>query len=187
MSSKGNILCRLIKFELYKIFAIINRAIKGLHCIIVFTHWGQATHVSKLNQCWIIANWTTWNKFQWNFNWDSNIFIQENEFQNVVWKVVVILSPIWILHIILSWWSWRDHNMDTLSILLLNFLVPHNEWTSNENIFFVVSMNKLLNKQLGCQWFEMPKNSCDITLMIFQIAWRARNPGQSPAYLCTFS
>ena len=31
-SSKGNILCRLIKIELYKIFAIINRAIKGLHC-----------------------------------------------------------------------------------------------------------------------------------------------------------
>ena len=30
--SKGNILCRLIKIELYKIFAIINRAIKGLHC-----------------------------------------------------------------------------------------------------------------------------------------------------------
>ena len=33
VSSKGNILCRLIKIELYKIFAIINRAIKGLHCI----------------------------------------------------------------------------------------------------------------------------------------------------------
>ena len=33
VSSKGNILCRLIKIELYKIFAIINRAIKGPHCI----------------------------------------------------------------------------------------------------------------------------------------------------------
>ena len=33
VSSKGNILCRLIKIELYKIFAIINRAIKGLHCM----------------------------------------------------------------------------------------------------------------------------------------------------------
>ena len=31
VSSKGNILCRLVKIELYKIFAIINRAIKGLH------------------------------------------------------------------------------------------------------------------------------------------------------------
>ena len=25
-------MCRLIKIELYKIFTIINRAIKGLHC-----------------------------------------------------------------------------------------------------------------------------------------------------------
>ena len=33
MSSKGNILCRLINLELYKIFAILNRAIKGLHCM----------------------------------------------------------------------------------------------------------------------------------------------------------
>ena len=32
VSSKGNILCRLVKIELYKIFAMINRAIKGLHC-----------------------------------------------------------------------------------------------------------------------------------------------------------
>ena len=34
VSSKDNILCRLINVELYEIFAIINRAIKGLHCII---------------------------------------------------------------------------------------------------------------------------------------------------------
>ena len=32
VSSKGNILYRLINIELYKILAIINRAIKGLHC-----------------------------------------------------------------------------------------------------------------------------------------------------------
>ena len=38
MSSKGNIFCRLIKIELYKIFAIINRAIKGLHCT-WYTTW----------------------------------------------------------------------------------------------------------------------------------------------------
>ena len=35
VSSKGNILCRLVKIELYKIFAIINRAIKGLHCTLI--------------------------------------------------------------------------------------------------------------------------------------------------------
>ena len=35
VSSKGNILCGLVKIELYKIFAIINRAIKGLHCMYI--------------------------------------------------------------------------------------------------------------------------------------------------------
>ena len=33
VSSKGNILCKLINIDLYEILAIINRAIKGLHCI----------------------------------------------------------------------------------------------------------------------------------------------------------
>ena len=32
------------------------------------------------------------NLFQWNFNQNTTIFIQENVFQNVVWKMVAILS-----------------------------------------------------------------------------------------------
>ena len=31
-----------------------------------------------LNQCWVNVNWTIRNKFQWNFNRNSNIFIQGN-------------------------------------------------------------------------------------------------------------
>ena len=31
--------------------------------------------------------------------------------------------------------------------------------------FFVVSLNKLLNKQLRCQWYEPPWHSCDITVI----------------------
>ena len=34
VSSKGSIICRLISVNFYKIFAIINRVIKGLHCTI---------------------------------------------------------------------------------------------------------------------------------------------------------
>ena len=37
-----------------------------------------------MNQCWNIINWTLGNKFQWNFNWNSNIFIQENVCETVV-------------------------------------------------------------------------------------------------------
>ena len=43
-----------------------------------------------LNQCWLTVNWTLGNKFQ-------TIFIQENESQSAVCKMVVILSqPQWV-------------------------------------------------------------------------------------------
>ena len=37
-------------------------------------------------------------------------------------------------------------------------------------VFFVVSLNKLFNKQLGCQWFEMPWCSCDVTIIYFDVS-----------------
>ena len=74
------------------------------------THWGRVTHicVSKLtiigsgdawpapshylNQCWNVVNWTLENKLQWNFNQNSNIFIQENALENVICVMAFILS-----------------------------------------------------------------------------------------------
>ena len=40
--------------------------------------------IHYLNQCWNIVNWTLRNKLQWNFNCNSNIFIEENMVSNVV-------------------------------------------------------------------------------------------------------
>ena len=45
-----------------------------------------------LNQCWFISKWNLRNKLQWNSNKDSNIFIQENAFEFVVWKMAAIFS-----------------------------------------------------------------------------------------------
>ena len=39
-----------------------------------------------MNQCWNIVNCTLANKFQWNLNPNLSIFIEENAFENVVWK-----------------------------------------------------------------------------------------------------
>ena len=44
------------------------------------------------NQCWNIVNKTLRNKLQWNFNRNSNIFIQENAFESVVCEEAAILS-----------------------------------------------------------------------------------------------
>ena len=35
---------------------------------------------------------TLGNKLLWNFNWHLNIFIKENAFENVIWKMAAILS-----------------------------------------------------------------------------------------------
>ena len=52
--------------------------------------WSAPSHY--LNQWWIIVNWTLGNKFQWNFNRNSNIFIHENAFENVVCNIASISS-----------------------------------------------------------------------------------------------
>ena len=57
--------------------------------------WG-GNHCSApshyLNQCWNIVIWTFRKKLQGNLNRNSFIFIQENAFENVVWKMVAIFS-----------------------------------------------------------------------------------------------
>ena len=50
--------------------------------------WTAPSHY--LNQCWNIVNWTLGNKLRENFNRNSNIFIQENAFENVVCEMASI-------------------------------------------------------------------------------------------------
>ena len=45
-----------------------------------------------LNQCWNIVNCTTGNKLQSNLKQNLYIFIQENAFENVVWKMASIVT-----------------------------------------------------------------------------------------------
>ena len=122
VSSKGNILCRLIKIELYKIFAIINRAIKGLHCnelktswvwwgnqaLSFFNHWGRVTHICVSNDLTIIGfmacrlvgakslsepmlECCLLNPGEQISMKSSNIFIQEDAFENFVCEMASIL------------------------------------------------------------------------------------------------
>ena len=52
--------------------------------------WTAPSHYLK--QWWIIVNWTLRNKLQWNFNRNSNIFIQENALEHVVCEMDDISS-----------------------------------------------------------------------------------------------
>ena len=52
--------------------------------------WSAPSHYQ--NQCWNIVQKTPRNKLQWNFNRNSNTFIQENAFESVVCEKAAILS-----------------------------------------------------------------------------------------------
>ena len=48
----------------------------------------------------LIANWTRRNRLQWNFNRNSYIFTERNEFEYVVCKIAKILTqPQWVKEI----------------------------------------------------------------------------------------
>ena len=53
-----------------------------------------------LNQLWHIVNWTLGNKFQWNLNQYTIIFMQENAFDIVVCEMMAILSQPWYVNFI---------------------------------------------------------------------------------------
>ena len=66
-----------------------------------------------MNQCWYFVNWALKNKFQWNIDRNSNIFIQENAFEYVFCEMVTILSRLqrvktmWRIYIYVS-----SHRLD---------------------------------------------------------------------------
>ena len=102
---------------LIQIWWFIINHICSIHVLLLIyfsvTHWGRVTHIciGKLtisgsdnglsswsppshyqNQCWDIVNWNIKNKLQWNLKQNSDNCIQENAFENVVWKMAAILS-----------------------------------------------------------------------------------------------
>ena len=67
-------------------------------------NWGQMTYICVgnltitgsdndlapnhyLNQCWDFVNWNLRNKLQCNLNQNSYIFIPENAFETIMWKM----------------------------------------------------------------------------------------------------
>ena len=50
-----------------------------------------------MNQWWLFVNWTLVNKIQWNLNQNTTIFIQENNFENAIYKMVAISLDLSVL------------------------------------------------------------------------------------------
>ena len=78
-------------------YILMNFLIHVLNAVLIelihVSKWGLGfvfTPINSLNQWWNIVIWR--KKFQWNFNRNLYIFIQENAFENVVGKMAAILS-----------------------------------------------------------------------------------------------
>ena len=50
-----------------------------------------------LNQCQSVDNWTIGNKFQWHFNENSDIFIQENVYENICKMGTIFFRAHWVI------------------------------------------------------------------------------------------
>ena len=96
-----------------------------------FMQWLLAYSASNhyLNQPWHIVKWAIRNKFQWDFNRNTAISVQENEFENIVCKLPGILSVTFVWHL----WFDRDNGsllcqMQELRAWLSNWIPQYSAW-----------------------------------------------------------
>ena len=101
------------------------------------------------NQCWNIVNWTLGNKLHWNFNWHSDIFTEENTFENVVCQMLFISSRPQCVNphpVLIKLSEWRPFYNFVLpcsshhtkwdqqqgpEVFVRNFIQQHVEWYKN--------------------------------------------------------
>ena len=101
--------CQLYRQMWYQVVVITVATKLASRQLLVFselTHWGRMMHICVGNLTVIdsgrrqaiirindgILYWTLKNKVQWNFNRNSNSFIQENAFESIVCEVAAVLS-----------------------------------------------------------------------------------------------
>ena len=134
VSSKGNILCRLIKIELYKIFAIINRAIKGLHCIYILVSW-QSYHFFLIHNQLDIWPWKLKVKVMAKVKFHSYIW-------GLMFNWYVCFVPI-KPYSKLNNWPWIDTD------LCIN-VFPNNSIVREQ--YFIAYFLSLKELYRGCIW-----------------------------------
>ena len=64
-----------------------------IYCYVLFCHFVSCLYLFMLNKHFRVQV-----QVQWNFDWNSNIFIQENAFQNIVCE----MAPIRLVHNVLN-------------------------------------------------------------------------------------
>ena len=133
------------------------------------------SHYQK--QWWNIVNWTLRNKLQWNFNRNSYIFIQENAFENVVWKMAAILSRPQCVNdsegdriqclAYSSWYQW------------LNTLRPRQNGRRFTDVFKCIFLNENVCIMIKISLNFVPKGPINsVPALVQTMAWS--RPGEKP-------
>ena len=119
------------KFCLYN----VSHFVQGSQCLVPNRHHAKQAPSHYLNQCWIIVNWNPRNKFQWNLDQNTIIFIQENAIENVVCQMSAILSRLSIsIHTRIM--SQTKHTVRICQSTLLPHKTDHKNHIT-KNIIFV--------------------------------------------------
>ena len=126
-----------------------------------------------LKQCWNIVYWALRNKLQWNLNRNSYIFIHENTFENVIWKMMSILSQlhcvqqsirhfekkssdISILSVNKKFFRWLDNMSDDFEQIIRHFAnssaMSDGPMSFREHCIMWLYCNGLIN--LGYHWLR---------------------------------
>ena len=88
-------------------------------------------------------NWTLRNKFEWNLNRNSHIFIQENAFENVVSNMVTILP--------------RPRCVKSNIYLVVPNWLPTPNWKKKKKVKFMNSLSDAIwlhHNRMAWQWAE---------------------------------
>ena len=153
VSSKGNILCGLINIELYEIFAIINRAFRGLHC----TSFCQHCVISPLSpfNCYVYPNHKMYSQFSYQFTVLSclkimNVYhiryvsiIPYVFYHNQVWFHSLLISHSCTKSAIYAYiWIANQLHMKTCMILASRHYIPLSHY-SNKDQNWCMEYNKI--------------------------------------------
>ena len=111
------------------------------------------------NQHWCTVKWTPRNYLQWNWNYRTEEFLEENSFENIVCKIsAILLMP----RCVRSWWR---HQMETFSALLAICAGIHRSPVNSPHkasdaelwcFLWSAPEKKRLGKQWWGWWFETP-------------------------------
>ena len=162
--------------------------------VLTLTHWGRVTHICVgnltiigsdnglssgrsapshyLNQCRNIINWSLRNKLQWHFNRNSNIFIQENAFENVVCEMATIclgLNELTITKQLMQPWTTMQQLLSINSQQELN--ITRSAQSYKKDCSYRLKFNNDDSNGVIC-FIQLLWTSCDVSIILGWFYWQ---------------